>query len=300
MKEHKCGICGREFTLLANMKRHVLIHTNIRAYQCHLCYKSFVQKQTLKAHMIVHSDVKPFKCKLCGKEFNRMHNLMGHLHLHSDSKPFKCLYCPSKFTLKGNLTRHMKVKHGVMERGLHSQGLGRGRLVLAQSTGALRNLEQEEPFDLSQKRSAKGPMFQSDMDSTQGCLYPEEEEEEEEADGEDKCYDVEPYSPSLASESQQLCAPEDLSTKQEQAPQGPGEGCQDQDTPEEPQEDSSEDHESRDIDCEVRDERLSSRLLQSGGQGPSFSDYLYFKHRDEGLKELLERKMEKQAVLLGI
>ena len=47
---------------------------------------------------------------------------MGHMHLHSDSKPFKCLYCPSKFTLKGNLTRHMKVKHGVMERGLHSQG----------------------------------------------------------------------------------------------------------------------------------------------------------------------------------
>lgn len=52
-----------------------------------------------------------------------MHNLMGHMHLHSDSKPFKCLYCPSKFTLKGNLTRHMKVKHGVMERGLHSQGM---------------------------------------------------------------------------------------------------------------------------------------------------------------------------------
>lgn len=47
-----------------------------------------------------------------------MHNLMGHMHLHSDNKPFKCLYCPSKFTLKGNLTRHMKVKHGVMDRGL--------------------------------------------------------------------------------------------------------------------------------------------------------------------------------------
>lgn len=71
MKEHKCGICGREFTLLANMKRHVLIHTNIRAYQCHLCYKSFVQKQTLKAHMIVHSDVKPFKCKVGRKEDSR-------------------------------------------------------------------------------------------------------------------------------------------------------------------------------------------------------------------------------------
>lgn len=64
VKEHKCRICGREFTLLANMKRHVLIHTNIRAYQCHMCFKSFVQKQTLKAHMIVHSEIKPYKCKV--------------------------------------------------------------------------------------------------------------------------------------------------------------------------------------------------------------------------------------------
>lgn len=60
--------------------------------------------------------------QLCGKEFNRMHNLMGHMHLHSDSKPFKCLYCASKFTLKGNLTRHMKVKHGIMDRGLDARG----------------------------------------------------------------------------------------------------------------------------------------------------------------------------------
>lgn len=65
-----------------------------------------------------------------------MHNLMGHMHLHSDSKPFKCLYCPSKFTLKGNLTRHMKVKHGVMERGLHSQGNHPSRkLLIDEPTG---------------------------------------------------------------------------------------------------------------------------------------------------------------------
>ena len=164
----------------------------------------------------------------------------------------------------------------------------------------LRNLEQEEPFDLSQKRSAKGPMFQSDVDSTQGCLC--QEGDEGEAGEEDNCYEVEPYSPSLAPESQQVCAPEDLSTKQEQALQGPGEGCRDPDALEEQQEDSREDHEEgRDMDdCTIRDERLGSGLVQSGEQGPSFSDYLYFKHRDEDLKELLERKMEKQAVLLGI
>ncbi|XP_075399156.1 zinc finger protein 366 [Tenrec ecaudatus] len=296
VKEHKCGICGREFTLLANMKRHVLIHTNIRAYQCHLCYKSFVQKQTLKAHMIVHSDVKPFKCKLCGKEFNRMHNLMGHMHLHSDSKPFKCLYCPSKFTLKGNLTRHMKVKHGVMERGLHAQGFGRGRLALAPTAGVLRSLEQEEPFDLSQKPRAKRPAFHSDGESARGSSCHEEEEAVE------SCCEFEACSPGLAPQNGQLCSPHDLSTKPKQASRSLGE-------PREEKEEAELEERSRDTpDAEGgqqrafarREERVSRRALQSSRRGPSFSDYLYFKHRDESLKELLERKMEKQAVLLGI
>ncbi|XP_006875332.1 PREDICTED: zinc finger protein 366-like [Chrysochloris asiatica] len=304
VKEHKCGICGREFTLLANMKRHVLIHTNIRAYQCHLCYKSFVQKQTLKAHMIVHSDVKPFKCKLCGKEFNRMHNLMGHMHLHSDSKPFKCLYCPSKFTLKGNLTRHMKVKHGVMERGLHSQGFGRGRLAQAQNAGVLRSLEQEEPFDLSQKPRAKGPAFHSDSESARGSSCHEEEEE--------PSYEVEPYSPGPAPRLQPLCSPQDLSRKPEQASRSPRDHCEEEEEKEE-EKDEVHKEELQELSKDnpgaeggqervfaLRDECLSLRAFQSTRRGPSFSDYLYFKHRDESLKELLERKMEKQAVLLGI
>lgn len=61
-------MCGREFTLQANMKRHMLIHTSVRPYQCHICFKTFVQKQTLKTHMIVHSPVKPFKCKVPGRQ----------------------------------------------------------------------------------------------------------------------------------------------------------------------------------------------------------------------------------------
>ncbi|KAG7481417.1 hypothetical protein MATL_G00066650 [Megalops atlanticus] len=178
VKEHKCRICGREFTLLANMKRHVLIHTNIRAYQCHLCFKSFVQKQTLKAHMIVHSNIKPYKCKLCGKEFNRMHNLMGHMHLHSDSKPFKCLYCPSKFTLKGNLTRHMKVKHGIMDRGLDYRGLRRrGRHRLSAQLGDVGSVSQEEPFDLSRSGGVNLRLSQSDGESVRGSSCQEEEDD---------------------------------------------------------------------------------------------------------------------------
>uniref|UniRef100_A0A8D0BH27 Zinc finger protein 366 n=1 Tax=Salvator merianae TaxID=96440 RepID=A0A8D0BH27_SALMN len=297
VKEHKCGICGREFTLLANMKRHVLIHTNIRAYQCHLCFKSFVQKQTLKAHMIVHSDVKPFKCKLCGKEFNRMHNLMGHMHLHSDSKPFKCLYCPSKFTLKGNLTRHMKVKHGVMERGFRSQGLGREQ-IRTSKTDASRILEQDEPFDLSQKSQGKGLSFHSDGESAKGSSCHEEEE--------DNCYQSEQYSPGVYHSDNKPYALQDLSSPSE---------CNMKDFIE-----SHCDGKEKEQNAKCQ-ERKESRGKESRGQrdfvnnneahlsfshfennrfSQSLSDYIYFQHRNKSLKELLERKMEKQAVFLGI
>lgn len=84
MKEFKCEVCGREFTLQANMKRHMLIHTSVRPYQCHICFKTFVQKQTLKTHMIVHSPVKPFKCKVVrggwgGREAGNSHSFISHV-----------------------------------------------------------------------------------------------------------------------------------------------------------------------------------------------------------------------------
>uniref|UniRef100_A0A8D0G2X1 Zinc finger protein 366 n=1 Tax=Sphenodon punctatus TaxID=8508 RepID=A0A8D0G2X1_SPHPU len=296
VKEHKCGICGREFTLLANMKRHVLIHTNIRAYQCHLCFKSFVQKQTLKAHMIVHSDVKPFKCKLCGKEFNRMHNLMGHMHLHSDSKPFKCLYCPSKFTLKGNLTRHMKVKHGVMERGLHSQGFGRERMAESQ-TDILRSLEQEEPFDLSQKSHGKGISFHSDGESAKGSSCQEEEE--------DNCFEAEHYGPGMPHHDSKPYMPQDLPSKPECGMKDFRESYCDEEKMlskggVEKRKGKERKKSQGERDFVSNEECLSFSPFENNRRGHSLSDYLYFKQRNKSLKELLERKMEKQAALIGV
>lgn len=150
----------------------------------------------------------PFVPQLCGKEFNRMHNLMGHMHLHSDSKPFKCLYCPSKFTLKGNLTRHMKVKHGVMDRGLDERCKNtntvflflffccktcsmqlkmsltsvfrrRGRFCMSTPMSLLARLRPEEPFDLSHKPPGLHGLriSQSDGESVPGSSYQEEDEE---------------------------------------------------------------------------------------------------------------------------
>lgn len=168
-----------------------------------------------------------------------------------------------------------------------------------QTAGVLRSLEQEEPFDLSQKRRA----FQSDGESARGSSCHEEEEEED-----DNCYETEQDSPGLASQSQQLCVPQDLSTKAKPAPRALREACeQDKEEKDEPEEECQEKSKDslgaeggQERDCARRDACPSLRPLQSARRGASFSDYLYFKHRDESLKELLERKMEKQAVLLGI
>lgn len=146
-----------------------------------------------------------------------MHNLMGHMHLHSDNKPFKCLYCPSKFTLKGNLTRHMKVKHGIMDRGLDARGKEyypstdfrssqgylffsanqglknysicllfevfrrRGRLCLSSPLRLLSRFNQDKPFDLSQKRHPQLRLSQSDGESRE--------------EDEDSLYRMSQYSP---------------------------------------------------------------------------------------------------------
>lgn len=142
-----------------------------------------------------------------------MHNLMGHMHLHSDSKPFKCLYCSSKFTLKGNLTRHMKVKHGVMDRGLderrkdasthrrcpfqpfsHRQSsflplsVFRQRGQFCLPNDVLAHFSQEEPFDLSQKPPGHH-LSQSDGESVPGSSCQEEDEE--------SLYRRSPYSPEV-------------------------------------------------------------------------------------------------------
>ncbi|XP_047446883.1 zinc finger protein 366 isoform X2 [Mugil cephalus] len=199
-QENICVECGLDFPTLAQLKRHLTVHRGPTLYRCAECQKTFQYPSQLQNHMMKHKDIRPYICsecgmefiqshhlkqhtlthKLCGKEFNRMHNLMGHMHLHSDSKPFKCLYCPSKFTLKGNLTRHMKVKHGVMDRGLDERLFRqRGRFCLSTPMGLLTHFSQEEPFDLSQKPPGMPSLrlSQSDGESVPGSSCQEEDEE---------------------------------------------------------------------------------------------------------------------------
>lgn len=184
------------------------------------------------------------------------------------------------------------------ERCFALAGFGRGRTALVQTAGALRSLEQEEPFDLSQKRGAKAPAFQSDGESARGSSCHEEEDE-------DNCYEMERDSPGQGPQGRPLCAPQDLSSQPKRAPRVPGAACgEEEDLPKGGRQEQSKDSRGpegglqREFAC--RDQCLGLRALQSTRRPTPCSEDLYFKHSDESLKELLERKMEKQAVLLGI
>ena len=63
-KKYNCDICFKGFTRSADLKRHVLIHTNERPYQCQTCGYRFVQKGHLKRHLKSKHDREPTEAEL--------------------------------------------------------------------------------------------------------------------------------------------------------------------------------------------------------------------------------------------
>ncbi|KAB7499652.1 Zinc finger Y-chromosomal protein [Armadillidium nasatum] len=79
-----------------------------RMFQCHLCSFRTNKKWTLKRHLLVHSNLKRFKCIQCGAEFKQKSDMNAHLIVHSDIKPFECSYCGLTFKRKKDLKVHLE------------------------------------------------------------------------------------------------------------------------------------------------------------------------------------------------
>ncbi|XP_078492634.1 zinc finger protein ZF(C2H2)-75 isoform X1 [Ciona intestinalis] len=106
VRPHMCDTCGKRFSLLENMHRHQLIHSNDRPFKCPHCSKNFRLSQHLKEHIRIHTGEKPFKCDICGHAFCQISNLKSHQKTHSKEKSFSCDTCGKGFRRSFTLKQH--------------------------------------------------------------------------------------------------------------------------------------------------------------------------------------------------
>ena len=109
-KSYLCNLCGRlcrsktDYTIHCN-KEHYGVHT----YVCKVCDMGFFAKANLKTHMLVHSESKNFVCQECGKSFRQRQGLRVHLNIHKTIPPYHCDVCSKAFTQRGALVRHVRI-----------------------------------------------------------------------------------------------------------------------------------------------------------------------------------------------
>ncbi|XP_075222871.1 uncharacterized protein LOC142325253 [Lycorma delicatula] len=81
---HCCKICSESFSNIKDKQRHMKIHhpDPLKLFKCVQCDKQFSSEANLKIHMVVHSDIRKYKCHLCGKSFKLKLTLSRHLQFH--------------------------------------------------------------------------------------------------------------------------------------------------------------------------------------------------------------------------
>ena len=103
--------CSRAFKTRFSMKRHMLIHSQLKEYKCSYCEKEFALAQYLKEHIYTHTKVKPYVCGIlgCNKAFRQAGKLSLHRRTHKEYI-LKQHDCQAVYVDKNNRSKKVKSK----------------------------------------------------------------------------------------------------------------------------------------------------------------------------------------------
>ena len=113
-KDHKCKSCGKSFSLVRYLNRHIYtVHEEgNKDYKCESCGKSFTRNYLYKHIHIIHGGRKDHKCESCGKPFSQPQNLKKHIRtVHEERRDHKCNLCSKSFKSSQYLNIHINKKH---------------------------------------------------------------------------------------------------------------------------------------------------------------------------------------------
>lgn len=119
-KSIDCPYCDRKFIARVNLNAHMKqLHSNLKMYRCSYekCDKVFATFDHLRKHEIVHLNIRKYPCSYCKRSFFQMSHKREHERTQhkpeKDKEMFACgfngctMICSTKYVLK----RHIYRKH---------------------------------------------------------------------------------------------------------------------------------------------------------------------------------------------
>ncbi|XP_055065969.2 zinc finger protein 1035 [Misgurnus anguillicaudatus] len=102
-----CRFCGRVFTSVLILGKHLKLHTGNRPFRCLDCGKNFARR----AHLITHKNVhkRKIQCSVCLEVLPSIGDLLKHRQSHPEKGMLKCPDCPMLFKFPVFFLRHVTV-----------------------------------------------------------------------------------------------------------------------------------------------------------------------------------------------
>ncbi|XP_021368304.1 zinc finger protein 37-like isoform X33 [Mizuhopecten yessoensis] len=92
--KYSCTECGKYFQTNSGKSRHMFCyHSNDQRFVCRICHKRCENDSAFRRHMLCHSDERAFKCNVCGRTFKHKETLTAHTSVkHKENLPTNVLF----------------------------------------------------------------------------------------------------------------------------------------------------------------------------------------------------------------